>query len=308
MRIVVALIKTMSDFKFKVWQCHPKSARIVEAEKTLNGTAHPDGVKFCRPYSSANSAGWWLFPPVDIDIRWKGAEDGFEYVEREPFLPVEHDLAKSLVRPSDETDVEMWCPRLVGRTKFSWGDVKPNVCQMWTGCIFQTNPGWVLHVRSPINFERNSNFSIMEGVIETDWMQYDIWLNIQFDNTDWVHLRKDQWPPLAQLVPMRRESYDANWSFETEMLNRDSPEANKVVESWFDYNTKKFCKGGYAIMSKHDPDRRKDASTFYKERMRHMGSKDAMEPDPGMICPHAMKSTVKKFKKKLLKRTDDLET
>lgn len=139
----------------------------------------------------------------------------------------------------------------------------------------------------------------MEGVLETDWMQYDIWLNLQFDHTDWVHLRKNEWPPLAQLIPMRRESFDADWDMDEETINRNTPEANKVVDFWIDYNTKKFCNGGYAALSKTDPTLRKDASTFYKERMRCMG-KEAMEPKPEAICPAA--STIKQFKPKLINR------
>lgn len=287
-----------SDYKFKVWRCHPKAARVIPAEKTLNGTAHPQGVKFCRPFSLANAAGWWLFPPVDVDICWRGGNE-FEHRLIEPYSNADHELVRSLVKPSDRTDIESWCPAASGRSKFTWGAVEPSIVQFWTGLIFELPPGWVLHIRSPINFDRRPEFSVMEGVVEADWMQYDIWINMRFDKPDqWVGLRKDSWPPLAQLIPMRRETYEAEWTMEEEIIHRNTPEANRVFEFWVNYNTNKFCYGGKQAMDPYG-EKTKDSTTFFRTRKEIMG--DEMEPKPDMICPHAIQEP-KKLRTKLVKK------
>jgi hypothetical protein len=125
-------------------------------------------------------------------------------------------------------------PGGTGRNKFSWGTVDEGVVQFWTGNIFETPPGWSLHIRSPINFPTKP-CHVMEGILETDWMQQDIWANVVFDRKDeWVQFRTDT--PFAQLVPVRRESYAEKWQLSEEIINRDTPEANRVFEYWTQFN------------------------------------------------------------------------
>ena len=265
----------MEPFSLQVWRLHPKGVRIEKAEKTLNGTAHPDGVKFCRPYSSVNALGWWLYPAVDVDIMWKGGRE-FEHNLHEPWPHTEHEIVKSLVKDSDNVDVDSFAP-IEGRSKFTWGGVENSVAQFWTGCIFKTPPGWCLQIRSPINCT-NPDYTVMEGILETDWMQYDIWINLVFKTPNkWIEFRKNNWPPIAQLVPIRRESVDADWQITTdEVVNRDSTEANQVFEYWLQYNQKKFACGGKQRLSET---RTKDSTTFWKERQEHV-NKDTFEPNP----------------------------
>ena len=73
------------NFDLNIWRLHPQSSKIVPAEKTLNGTANESGVKFCKPFSNANSAGWWIYPAVDVDIMY--TDTGFEYKLLEVTLP-----------------------------------------------------------------------------------------------------------------------------------------------------------------------------------------------------------------------------
>ena len=290
------------EFKLNVWKCHPKAARIEKASKHLNGTANEAGVKMCRPYGSANQTGWWLWPPVDMDVVWRG--DKFERNEIEPYTAVDRQLVEKLIKDSDQTNIDTWCPEATGRTKFTWGEVEPELVQIWSGLIFETPPGWCLLIRSPINCGVQP-YHIMEGILETDWMQYDIWFNVVFDKKDEVvKFRKDQWPPLAQIIPIRRETVDADWEIETnEYINRDSPEADRVFSYWAQYNDKKFCHGGKQALSKIDPSLTKDGTTFHKERRRIL--KEELEPDPATICPHlaAMKQQPK-IKTRFVKKKD----
>jgi hypothetical protein len=262
----------MTDLEFKAWRLHPHGCRFVPAERTLNGTADKSAVRWCGPFTNANKAGWWVFPPIDIDIAWKGGRE-FEWEALSPYTNADELLIRFLVDESDDTDVDRWLlPG--GRSKFSWGFVDEGVVQIWSGCIFQTPPGWNLYLKSPVNFPPRA-CHVMEAVLESDWLQYDIWLNVQFDRpNEVVQLRRDEWPPLAQLIPVPRDTYDARWTLAEEMVNRNSPEANRVFEYYMDYNQKKFASGGKNLLSTEDPSLGlKDSSTYYKERKRLVGGR-----------------------------------
>jgi hypothetical protein len=89
--------------------------------------------------------------------------------------------------------------------------VEEAVVQIWTGCIFETPPAWGLPLRSAINCA-DDRFQVMEAMLETDWLQQDIWLNVAFHSPcERVELRRDSWPPLAQNVPVRRDAYEGAW-------------------------------------------------------------------------------------------------
>jgi hypothetical protein len=256
----------------KVWRLHPSSCPIVRAEKTLRGAAHRAGVRWCGPFTNANRAGWWVFPPVDVDIVWKGGSD-FEYDVLTPYSDADSHLIRFLLRDDDDVDVDSWLPE-EGRTKFSWGLVDEGVVQIWTGCMFETPPGWGLHIRSPINFSPQP-FHVMEAVLETDWLRYDVWLNIAFDRKDEVaRLRRDDWPPVAQIVPVPRETYEAQWQAEEELVHRKTPEANEAFEFFLQYNQKKFAGHGRDPLSRDDPSLTKDSATYYKERKRILGGSE----------------------------------
>ncbi|HEX6490750.1 MAG TPA: DUF6065 family protein [Gaiellaceae bacterium] len=266
------------DLTLKVWRLHPSSCRIVPAEKTLNQTANKGGVRWCGPFTNANRAGWWVFPPVDIDIVWKGGAE-FEYEELSPYSDADWHVTRFLLDEKDEEHVDTWsCPG--GRMKFAWGLVEPAVVQIWTGCIFQTPPGWALQIRSPINVPARA-CHVMEAILETEWLYYDIWLNVVFDRpNELVRLRRDEWPPLAQLVSVPRASYDASWKLEEEVINRNSAEADRVFSYWVDYNRKKFASDGKNPMPltslKDSETVFKDSATYFKERKRLLG---------GQKCP-----------------------
>jgi hypothetical protein len=257
------------DFTLKVWRLHPEGCPIVPAERTLNGSANKHAVRFCGPFTHANKAGWWLFPPVDVDITWLGGTR-FESRLLTPYSDADNHLIRFLLREEDEATPDEWLTE-EGRTKFTFGLVEEGVAQVWTGCIFETPPGWALHLRSPVNIP-GRGCSVMEAILETDWLQYDIWLNLRFDRpNETVQLRRDAWPPIAQLIPVRRESYDEQWKLETELLNRNSEDANRVFEFYVQYNERKFSHGGRQRRSYEDPEKMKDSSTYFKERKRMIG-------------------------------------
>lgn len=268
------------DLWLKVWRLHPRGCPIVAAERTLHGTAPEGAARFCGPFTHANKAGWWLFPPVDIDITWRGGLE-FEHEVLTEYSDVDAVLIDFLLTDEQRPLTERWLPG--GRTKFTWGLVEPGVVQLWTGAIFQTPPGWGLHVRSPINWAPR-DLHVMEAVLETDWLHTDIWLNLKFDTVGQkVSLRRNSWPPLAQLVPVPRQAYDTPWRMEEATLHRRSQEADQVFSDFVDYNNKKFAHGGRQRWSAQDPSLTKDSTTYYRERRRvRSDGAPASRPDPAL--------------------------
>ena len=222
----------------------------------MHGSAHPDALKFCGPYCHANALGWWVYPPLDVDFVWRGGNT-FEHHIINAWDNDEVPLVRNLVQARDTVEEKSFPQEFSGRAKIDFGRVEPNIVQIWSGCAFQTPPGWSLHVRSPINLGMDAPYRIQEGILETDWLRYDIWLNIAVQQKDvLISLRRDQELPLAQLIPVQH--HNQTWTHTENTVNRDSPEADQVYREWNDYNFKKY------IRMRHEKE--KDPSTYHRER------------------------------------------
>ena len=258
---------TESPF-LRVRRLHPtQGIKIVPANSKLIG---PDGqnetehnyfrsgaIKRCGPYVHANSLGWWIFPAVDLDAtyhpngEWTIHEyNKFDEIQQREYLsslpPYEYKTESGETRELPS--------KYLTRNYVNAGLADENILQIWTGVILRTPPGWGLLIRSPINVEEDYDRSwyIQEGVIESDWMDYDIWTNIVFKKPNQkVEIRQKMWPPLAQIVPIRREAYDTKWDLDDQLITADDPE----FASWQDYNFKKWTQMN-----------EKESRTYYKER------------------------------------------
>jgi antitoxin (DNA-binding transcriptional repressor) of toxin-antitoxin stability system len=130
----------------------------------------------------------------------------------------------------------------------------PNVITLWTGCAFETPPGWGLWIRSPINREYAVPFRIDEGILETDWLGHDFWMNLNFYRPgETAHLRRDG-PPIAHIVPVPRQAY-AGWEIEEAVMNRDSDEAAAAFDRWYAFSYEKFFAKG-----------EKDRTVYHRQR------------------------------------------
>tara|TARA_B100001094_G_scaffold298823_1_gene323008 strand:- start:1064 stop:2011 length:948 start_codon:yes stop_codon:yes gene_type:complete len=261
------------DPYLRIRRIHPtQGSRIVKANSKLKGPdgqcetlewPRKDALSRCGPYVHANQMGWWIFPGVDIDMTYHGdgAWDVNEYTkyDTEAEQKLYDDLPKYEYKTEDgKTGVFRSSPR----AHVNAGLADKNIIQIWTGCIFRTPPGWCLLIRSPINACESYNrpYHIQEGVIESDWMDYDIWINVVVNRThEKITLRQDMWPPIAQIIPVRREAYEANWAVDDRVISADDPE----WASWQDYNFKKW-----------ERENEKDSKTYFKERSIQKPNKD----------------------------------
>ena len=268
---------TESELTLEVWRLHPHGIKIVPADPHLLGEAPSGALKWCGPFLYANKAGWWVYPPADIDIVYKRVDENGNYDPKYDDDPdtqahnrmpgyFDFNVVSEYAHEEQSVIAEMLQPqhqyRDDRRETYHFGYVEMNVASIWTGCVFKTPPGWCLQIRSPINLNFDQPFRIQEGILETDWMQYDIWMNLKFFRyNEWVSLRRDQQYPIAQLVPVRRESYDEKWRLRDNAINCTGPDqedAAKVFDSWNAYNYKKWV-GRYGV---------KDPATHNKERKK----------------------------------------
>lgn len=254
-----------------VWRLHPVGIRIEPADPTLRGRANVDALRYCRPYSAANGLGWWVFSGIDFDVRWN-SDGTYDHRLSEPYSDADRKIVESLCPEVDVRELDIFCPPSYGRTKLSFGKVENDVVQIWTGCIFQTEPGICLQVRSPVNFDEQRGFHVMEGVLETDWMSYDIWLNLVITERDrWISVRRSDATPLAQLIPLSRQMIESRCLIgRDELVSRADEPARTVVDFWLRYNREKFCGQAREPLSPSDPTVRKDSRTFYRRRVHSL--------------------------------------
>ena len=224
----------------KVWRLHPRGVRVAPADPTLGGNAPVSARQYCGPYIHANSAGFYVYSPVDLDLSydpnrtfpWDWTFHGDEYTDED----VDIVAAMPLNHPSFRKEFIKRRPKLF----LSGDDNEPlHTAQLWTGCIFETAPGWSLLVRSPINRNLHAPFRIQEAILEADWNLYDIWLNLEFIRFGVeTQIRRDG-EPIAHLLPLPRTSYD-QWRLQDKLITPGDDDAQRVFDAWIDYNWEKF--------------------------------------------------------------------
>jgi hypothetical protein len=252
---------------FNIYKTHPKACRVEKAEKTLKDTADKNGIKWCMPYKIANQTGFWLYPPVDFEITWHGGKD-FTYKNYENYDDSDYGIVHSLLRTPEMAKIEKWNVMGDGRSKFTYGIVEAGVVQVYTGCIFKTPPNWCMQIRSPINFPERQPYFVMEAILETDWMQYDIWINLVFTQKfKPLRFTPSDTTPIAQLVPIHRQSFTSDWKMDSKMINSEEIDAKEAARFYVNYNIEKFASGGNNNMSDYD---KKDSTTFVRQKQRSL--------------------------------------
>jgi hypothetical protein len=251
----------------KVFYTHPHGCKIRPAEKTLRGHGNSGGIKWCMPYKIVNSTGFWVYTPVDMEITWHGGSD-FTYKIFDKYSDEDYFKIGNLLRAKDLKDFERWSNFGVGRTKFTFGSVDVGVVQIYTGCIFKTSPNWCLQIRSPVNFPVRQQVSVMEAILETDWLQYDIWINLVFHQTKKpLLLKKDDSIPIAHLVPVHRQTFTSEWNLEFHEMNNLTDESSDVLDFYVNYNKRKFASCGKNNINDLAT---KDSATYVKVKKENL--------------------------------------
>lgn len=231
---------TTEDLHVEVWRLHPRGARVEPASATLAGEAPLPARQYCGPFTAANGAGVYLYSPVDIDVTYDPRQEpAWTTVSRgQPYSDDECDLLRAMPNRHLGVPDDMIRPRT--KMFFAPQNYEPrHTLQIWTGCIFRTPPGWALWMRGPINRELGRPFQIMDAVLETDWLWYDIWMNLRFTHVGQTAELRRAGGPLAQLVPVHRQTTQRCHVVERAMSQAE-PGAQEVFDRWASYQCEKF--------------------------------------------------------------------
>jgi hypothetical protein len=180
----------------------PAAIAPMRADQSALGTLPAAAYQFCEAIRAASSFGWYVFPPVDIRLRWNGFEVLHLVDDEWRPLGSEH--------LGDEF-LELWDahvpPDLLGRAPPYISNLfVPGIVQIWSGLLVGSTDGWSILVRPPANMP-SSSYLCYEGLIETDrFKPCPLFVNIRLLSTD-RDIVIPRTRPLFQVQPVRRESY-----------------------------------------------------------------------------------------------------
>jgi len=244
----------------EVLHVHPSQGiRLEKANKKLKSENGSDeklwndqAYKYCGPFTSANSIGWWVYPALDFDVTYLG-DKKFEYTFHEKYYDDDACIFKELKDKDKDANVFNYDRP---QSKYDFGLTEINMLQLWTGRSFRTPKNWCLFITNPINCYEHHNrpWHIQSGFIESDWFPGDIWTNILFHRTnEKFQFRKDMWPPLAQIIPMHIHSVHGDWELKDTYPSFDNELYLQRNKYWYE----KFVERG-----------EKQPKHFYKERAK----------------------------------------
>jgi hypothetical protein len=255
------MIEDLENLKsFDIYKLNRFGCNIVPADRMLIGKVHPEAAKYCGPFLHANGAGWWVYPPIDMDLTYGNGEWKFKILSDYPDDEVGTlaECAEKFGSKSLRKEGNQWLmgQHSLAKSKYSFGQVEKDVFQFWTGCVFKLPKDWALLITDPINIGLDRPFRVQNGIVEVDWLRVDHWINFKWTRPfEWYKLRKDNPEPIAQIIPVHKDSYDMQkWMVSK---GRTFISDEKAFKEWDEYYYNKFTR----LNSK-------DSTTYHKTRKK----------------------------------------
>ncbi len=168
------------------------------ADKSANGTLPTNGFRYCEPVRTASGFGWYVFLPLEFWVDWDGDEYHWTIDGGENWYL----LSDAIQYPNFSTEFDAkgpeavtgYAPPFLSRTNDG------NVLQLWTGLFAKTRPEIASYIKAPTNFENGQAYSVMEGVIQTEWWFGPLFTNLKIHKRGKpIVFRADR--PIIQLMP-----------------------------------------------------------------------------------------------------------
>lgn len=121
----------------------------------------------CLPLTMANSTGWEILCPFDVEIEWDGG-----------------DMEIALSFSSDTVEAGHI-------NSFIGSHFRRGIVTMHTGHLFRTPPGWAVWCSAPPNWPKDG-ISALSGLVETDWLPFPFTMNWQMTRPGKVRFEKDE--------------------------------------------------------------------------------------------------------------------
>ncbi len=212
------------------------------ADRSACGTLPTRAYRYCEAVTSASAYGWWVFPPIDLQLMWDGSDVFWYHDGADDWMP----LLPSAQLPGFAAAFDRASPDgLTGLAPpFLTALPEAGAVQIWTGLMVRTRPDWHLLVRAPANLPTPGGFVLYEGIVESDTWFGPLFTNMRFTRSHSpIRLRADF--PLLQVQPVPREAY-ANPTLSSTSLVPDMGAMNEA--DWEDYRRT-------IVLPNQDPDR-----------------------------------------------------
>ncbi len=178
------------------------------AERSAAGYLPSRAMRYCDALTSATGYGYWLFPPMDIQLLWDGEQVFWSCAEADGWLPLSGTETGAIQYPGYAAVFDAVAPEELRGYSPPFLTALPELggVQIWTGLLAKTRPGWSLLVRPPVNLPPIAGLNTWEGVIETDLWFGPLFAIIRLTRTDMpVYIRAST--PFLQVQPIPQLAY-----------------------------------------------------------------------------------------------------
>lgn len=178
------------------------------ADRSAAGYLPSRAIRYCEALTTATSYGYWVFPPLDIQLIWDGEEIFWSYAGTDGWLPLTGTESQAAQFPNYAELFDASVPKELRGYSPPFLTAMPEIggVQIWTGLLARTRPGWSLSVRPPVNLPVIPGFMAWEGIVETDIWTGPLFTNARLTRTNLpVLLRTDT--PFLQVQPIPQAAF-----------------------------------------------------------------------------------------------------
>ncbi len=178
------------------------------ADRSGAGSLPGRAMRYCDALTSATGYGYWLFPPIDLQLMWDGEQIFWSFDNAACWLPLSGATSGAAQFPGFAAKFDETAPEELKGFSPPFLTALPELggVQIWTGLLARTRPGWSLNVRQPVNLPGIPGLTAWEGIVETDHWFGPLFTNFRITRTDFpVRLRAHV--PFMQVQPIPQIAY-----------------------------------------------------------------------------------------------------
>lgn len=178
------------------------------ADRSGAGSIPGRAMRYCDALTSATGYGYWLFPPIDLQLMWDGEQIFWSFDNAAAWLPLSGAASGAAQFPGFSDHFDEAAPEVLRGYSPPFLTALPELggVQIWTGLLARTRPGWALNVRMPVNLPGIPGLTAWEGIVETDHWYGPLFTNFRITKTDFpVRLRAHV--PFMQIQPLPQVAY-----------------------------------------------------------------------------------------------------
>ena len=178
------------------------------ADRSGAGSLPGRAMRYCDALTSATGFGYWLFPPIDLQLLWDGDQVFWSFGDAAAWLPLSGSQSGAAQYPGFSAQFDEFAPELLKGYSPPFLTSLPEIggVQIWSGLLARTRPGWSLNVREPVNLPSTPGLVVWEGVVETDHWFGPLFSNFRITRTDFVVRLRAQ-TPFLQVQPIPQIAY-----------------------------------------------------------------------------------------------------